>query len=167
MENTLQNNHKNLATCIHLLSFGKWLFPLGNFILPILLWMMNSKNSNYVDHHGKQVINFQLSMTLYSIALTIIGIIILIIAFASGGIDFIEGLDRMDNHTFPFHEDMGIFATMIGVGILFGGALIMICVIDLVYTIKGAMQANDGVLFKYPLTIPFLSTKTESNNSTI
>lgn len=166
MENSIQNNHRNLATCIHLLSFGKWLFPLGNFILPILLWMVNSKKSTYVDHHGKQVINFQLSMTLYSIALAIIAVIILIVAFASGGIEFLEGLDRMDGDEFWKGENMGIFATMIGVGILFGGALIMIAVIDLVYTIRGAMQANDGVLFKYPLTIPFLSTEPESNTTT-
>ncbi|MEO9558570.1 MAG: DUF4870 domain-containing protein [Nonlabens ulvanivorans] len=166
MENTLQNNHRNLATCLHLLSFGKWLFPLGNFILPILLWMVNSKKSDFVDHHGKQVINFQLSMTLYSIALAVIAAIILVVAFASGGIEFLEGLDRMDGDEWMHGEHMGIFATMIGVGILFGGALLLIGIVDLVYTIRGAMQANDGVLFKYPLTVPFLSTKTESNNTT-
>lgn len=163
MENSIQNNHRNLATCIHLLSFGKWLFPLGNFILPILLWMVNSKKSTYVDHHGKQVINFQLSMTLYSIALFIIGALIIVIAFASGGIELIE---RLDGNDFPFSEDMGVFATMIGVGILFGGAIILLGIIDLVYTIRGAMQANNGVLFKYPLTIPFLSTEPESNTTT-
>ncbi|MGJ8684110.1 MAG: DUF4870 domain-containing protein [Nonlabens sp.] len=166
MENNLQNNHRNLATCIHLLSFGKWLFPLGNFILPILLWMMNSKKSDFVDHHGKQVINFQLSMTLYSIALFIIGAVIIVFAFASGGIEFIEALDRMDGDEWMHGQNMGIFATMLGVGILLGGAILLLGVIDLVYTIKGAMQANDGMLFKYPLTIPFLSTKTESNNPT-
>lgn len=167
MENNIQNNHKNLATCIHLLSFGKWLFPLGNFILPILLWMINSNKSDYVDHHGKQVINFQLSMTLYAIVISVIAAIILLVAFTSGGIEFFEGLDRMDGDEIFKGENMGIFATMIGVAILFGGALIMIGIIDLVYTIRGAMQANDGMLFKYPLTIPFLSTKQESNNSTI
>lgn len=166
MENTLQNNHRNLATCIHLLSFGKWLFPLGNFILPILLWMVNSKKSDFVDHHGKQVINFQLSMTLYSIALFIIGALIIVIAFASGGIGFLEGLYSMDGDEWIRGNNSGIFATMLGVGILFGGAIFLIGIIDLVYTIRGAMQANDGVLFKYPLTIPFLSTKPESNNTT-
>ncbi|WP_438961276.1 DUF4870 domain-containing protein [Nonlabens sp.] len=163
MEHSIQNNHRNLSTCMHLLSFGKWLFPLGNFILPILLWMVNSKKSNYIDHHGKQVINFQLSMTLYSIVLAIIAAIILVVALSSGGIDLIQ---RMDGNEFPFSEDMEIFATMIGVGILFGGALLLLGIIDLVYTIKGAMQANDGVLFKYPLTIPFLSTTAESHKTT-
>lgn len=163
MENTLQNNHRNLATCIHLLSFGKWLFPFGNFILPILVWMLNSKKSDFVDYHGKQVINFQLSMALYSIALFIIAVIILLIAFASGGTDLLE---RMDGHNFPFEQNMGVFATIIGVAILFGGALLLLGIIDLVYTIKGAMQANDGHYFKYPLTIPFLNTKIESNNTT-
>lgn len=163
MDNTLQHNHKNIATGIHLLSFGKWLFPFGNFILPILWWMMNSKKSDFVDHHGRQVINFQLSMTLYSIAITVIAVVIILIALASGGTSLFE---QMNGHDFPFTENMGVLATLIGVAIILGGALLLLGLTDLVYTIKGAMQANDGQLFKYPLTIPFLSTKTVSNNST-
>ena len=50
MESTNQNNYNNIATGIHLLTFGKWIFPLGNFVLPILLWMINSKKSDFTIH---------------------------------------------------------------------------------------------------------------------
>ena len=159
MESTNQNNHNNIATGIHLLTFGKWLFPLGNFILPILLWMINSKKSNFIDRHGKQAINFQMSITLYTIVLAFIGGGIIIGSMISGGPSLWEAMDH--GHDFPFWDDMGIFSTVIASGFICGTLILVLAVIDLVCTIKAAIKAHDGDDYNYPLTINFIPLNNE------
>lgn len=159
MESTNQNNHNNIATGIHLLTFGKWLFPLGNFILPILLWMINSKKSNFIDSHGKQAINFQMSITLYTIVLAFIGGGIIIGSMISGGPSLWEAMDH--GHDFPFWDDMGIFSTVIASGFICGTLILVLAVIDLVCTIKAAIKAHDGDDYNYPLTINFIPLHNE------
>ncbi|MFT6731707.1 MAG: putative Tic20 family protein, partial [Glaciecola sp.] len=61
------NHQKNIATFIHLSTFSRFIIPLGNFIGPIVLWIMNKDKSDFIDTHGKQAINFQMSILLYAI----------------------------------------------------------------------------------------------------
>ena len=51
------------------------------FILPIILWTMNKDKSDFVDTHGKQAINFQLSLLIYGIAISIITVPIFLFSF--------------------------------------------------------------------------------------
>jgi uncharacterized Tic20 family protein len=154
MESTNQNNYNNIATGIHLLTFGKWIFPLGNFVLPILLWMINSKKSEFIDRHGKQAINFQISITLYTIVLAFIGGGIIIGSMISGGPSLWEAMDH--GNDFPFWNDMGIFSTIIASGVICGTAILILGVIDLVCTIQAAIKAHDGKDYNYPITIHFI-----------
>ncbi|WP_124979968.1 DUF4870 domain-containing protein [Nonlabens xiamenensis] len=154
MEKTQNNNHKNIATGIHLLTFGKWLFPLGNFVLPILLWMVNSNKSPFIDRHGKQAVNFQLSITLYTVVLAFVGGGIIIGSIISGG----PGLWEAMNHgsDWPFSESMGTFSTIVASGIICGTAILGLSILDLVCTIKAAIRAHDGNDYDYPITINFI-----------
>lgn len=66
----------------HLLSFCGYVFPVGNIIGPLVLWMVKKDEDSFVDATGKEVLNFQISMTIYAIICTIlimvfIGIILL------------------------------------------------------------------------------------------
>lgn len=54
-----QNIKKTLLVLIHISTFAKYLFPFGNFILPLVLWTSNKNDSAFVDHNGKQALNFQ------------------------------------------------------------------------------------------------------------
>ncbi|MEP6277793.1 MAG: DUF4870 domain-containing protein, partial [Nonlabens ulvanivorans] len=133
--------------------------PLGNFILPILLWMINSKKSDFIDRHGKQAINFQMSITLYTIILAFIGGGIIIGSMISGGPSLWEAMDH--GHDFPFWDDMGIFSTVIASGFICGTLILILAVTDLVCTIKAAIKAHDGDNYDYPLTINFIPHHTE------
>ena len=73
-------NKKNLATFTHLSTLKQYFIPFGNYIFPILIWTSKKKDSEFVDYHGKQALNFQLSLLLYSLVLAIIAIPIFIIA---------------------------------------------------------------------------------------
>ena len=70
----LDNHHKNLATFIHLSTFSRFIIPFGNFIGPIILWAANKEKSEFIDQHGKQAINFQISVLLYAIIIGTISV---------------------------------------------------------------------------------------------
>jgi uncharacterized Tic20 family protein len=116
--------------------------------------MINSKKSDFIDRHGKQAINFQISMTLYTIILAFIGGGIIVGSMISGGPSLWEAMDHGSD--FPFWNDMGIFSTIIASGVICGTLIFALGVIDLVCTIKAAIKAHDGEDYDYPLSINFI-----------
>lgn len=156
------NNHSSIAAAIHLLTFGKWIFPLGNLILPIVLWTINSKKSDFIDYHGKQAVNFQLSMTLYTVVLAFIGGGVIIGSMITGGPQLWE---QFDSGGFPFANNMGIFTTIVASGVICGTAILVLSITDFICSIQAALSARDGAYYKYPLCINFLPTQPVSNKS--
>jgi len=105
------NNHqKNIATFIHLSTFSRFIFPLGNFIGPLILWTVNKDKSEFIDQHGKQALNFQISMLLYAIILGTLTIPFFIFKLFSG-LDFIDF-----NGFHDFHISMGKPSALLYVG---------------------------------------------------
>jgi uncharacterized Tic20 family protein len=81
MEN---QNDKNYSTIIQLSTFAGFVFPFGNVIAPLILWMAKKNESAFVDAHGKSAVNFQMSLLLYSILLAILIIPITIFTLGLG-----------------------------------------------------------------------------------
>lgn len=77
---------KNLAMYCHLSTYAGMIIPFGNFILPLALWLSYRENTPFVDSNGKEALNFQISLALYSIACIVscIGILLLIPLFIWG-----------------------------------------------------------------------------------
>ena len=72
------------ALICHLSSLSGYFIPFGNLIVPIVIWSMKKDEYAMVDAHGKAVINFQISMTIWMLIsgvliFVIIGIPLLII----------------------------------------------------------------------------------------
>lgn len=74
MATTITKHERNLSAIIHASMFSKYFIPFGNFILPLILWTANKKQHEFVDYNGKQSLNFQISMLLYSIVAGLITI---------------------------------------------------------------------------------------------
>ncbi len=58
------------ATIIHLsglLGFYVTVLTLANVLAPLLLWSIWKSGATLIDEHGRQTLNFQLSMTIYAI----------------------------------------------------------------------------------------------------
>lgn len=55
---------RRIATWLHVSTFFGWIVPLGQLAVPTCLWLWRRGGSAFVDHHGKQVIRFQLVVTL-------------------------------------------------------------------------------------------------------
>ena len=68
--------------------------PFGNIIGPLAVWMFKRNEFAFVDVHGKEALNFQISMTLYALIgvallVTIVGLplgLLLLLLVALGGL---------------------------------------------------------------------------------
>ncbi|MEO6348126.1 MAG: DUF4870 domain-containing protein [Aquaticitalea sp.] len=146
----LDNHQKNIATFIHLSTFSRFFIPFGNFIGPIVLWMTNKEKSAFVDAHGKQAINFQISMFLYAVILGTIAIPFFIFHLFSG-FDFIDF-----NGFHDFHINIGKPSPLLYIGGGLGVLAVIGFIIELVLIIIAALKARDGELYQYPFTINFI-----------
>jgi uncharacterized Tic20 family protein len=106
---------KQMGLFLHLSQFANLiLFPIG-IILPIVLWQTQKDKMPALDAHGKMVVNWMISSTIYIIA----SIILMFVLIG--------------------------FLTILAVGIM-----------GIVFPIIGAVKANNGDFWEYPLTIKFL-----------
>ncbi|MEM5564351.1 DUF4870 domain-containing protein [Psychroserpens sp. AS72] len=145
------NHQKNIATFIHLSTFSRFLIPLGNFIGPIVLWIMNKDKSEFIDKHGKQAINFQMSILLYAIIIGTLTIPFFIFKVFNG-LDFI---DFNGFHDFHINVNEPSPLLLISGGIL-GFLAVTGFILELVFIVVASLKARDGEVYEYPLTINFL-----------
>jgi uncharacterized Tic20 family protein len=45
---------------------------IGGFVIPLVIWMMKKDQSPFIDKHGKEALNFSISMYIWSFALLIV-----------------------------------------------------------------------------------------------
>ncbi|WP_405296640.1 DUF4870 domain-containing protein [Algibacter sp. Ld11] len=146
----LDNHQKNIATFIHLSTFSRFFFPLGNFIGPIILWAANKDKSAFIDRHGKQAINFQISILLYAIILGTLTVPFFIFKIFNG-FDFID-FNGFQN----FHINVGKPSALLYIGGVLGAFAIIGFIMELVLIVIASLKARDGEIYNYPLTIQFL-----------
>jgi uncharacterized Tic20 family protein len=104
------------ATFCHLGGLGMYVFPFGNVIIPLVIWLIKKDEYPLVDDQGKESLNFQLSILIY----TLVSAILLLAA----------------------------------VGVVLLAAVL---IFDIVMIIIASIKANEGVAYRYPLTIRFIS----------
>ena len=65
----LTKEDRNMAMLCHLASFATLVgIPLGNIVGPLIVWLIKREQSSFIDWHGKESINFQISVTIYGIS---------------------------------------------------------------------------------------------------
>ena len=100
---------------MHLSQFASFIVPFGGIIMPIVMWSTNKEQSDLVNEHGKNILNWIISSFIY-----------LFVSF---------------------------ILTFVLIGIV---TLIATAVCSLIFTIIGAVKANNGQVYKYPLSIQFI-----------
>ncbi len=139
-----QNNENTNAFLIHISAFAGYLFPLGSIITPLILWQTLKERSLFLDDHGKEAVNFNISFGLY--------IFILSASFFSfffgNFIDVFNGvnIDFGEHHSFN-----GLFG-FLGIA----SFVSVVSLIKIALIIIAAMKANKGEAYKYPFTINFI-----------
>ena len=112
---------------IGLLSLADIAIPFAALIGTAIMWRVKRGESPFLDDHGREATNFQLSLILYVIIGVVIGV-------ATLGIGFI----------------------------LAGPAWLALVVLKLVGGIRGAMAANRGEYYRYPMCIRFFKAPGEA-----
>ncbi|MET0759086.1 MAG: DUF4870 domain-containing protein [Flavobacterium sp.] len=147
------NNNQNTAALIHLSSLSQYFVPFGNFIFPIVIWSFNKDKSEYVDAQGKQVINFQLSLFLYTLVLCLIALPILFITVLKN-VPFYDLVNKPEftMQNLSFQNITGIAVVALASVLVF----FFMKVIEFFLIIYATVRTSNGEDFKYPATIPFI-----------
>ncbi len=141
-----QETQNNKALFIHLSALSNLFIPLGNLIFPIVLWQAFKKEGAFVDHHGKEAVNFNLSFFIYSI--------VIIIVFIASLLGVIFNSFQMNELNNPDQVFEILFSSG---GILFSlFLLILLGIFKFILIILAAIKAGQGELYRYPLTIRFI-----------
>lgn len=86
------------------------------FLVPLVMWLVKKDESPFIDDHGKQLMNWHISLVIYFIISMVLILVII-----------------------------GIFL------------FLLLIVLHVVFSILGAIAANNGDTYKYPLAIRFFS----------
>jgi uncharacterized Tic20 family protein len=128
MSETNTQQERNWAMFCHLGALSIWLgVPFGNIVIPLLLWLIKKDEIPLVNLEGKESLNFEISISMYAIAIVLLGISALI-------------FDSVDE-SFPW---------------LILLLLIALAITQVVLVIIAAIKVSGGESFKYPLTIRFI-----------
>lgn len=122
---------------LHISVFLGMIHLVLGLIAPIILWVLNKDKSQRIDQHGKNVVNWLLSLMIY---FTVLFILIL-------PINFLFNLSI--SFSFTFSSPLSLFTGFVPITILM--------VLNIVFIITGAVKANKGEIWKYPLAINFFS----------
>jgi uncharacterized Tic20 family protein len=150
----METQSKNsTAALMNLSTLTQYFIPFGNLIFPIIIWSTNKDKSEYIDQQGKQTINFQLSLFVYSCILALIAVPIIVIAVIRNASfsAFVSNNDLVLDE-FNFNNINGILTVAIIAVILFIGLKIA----EFFLIIYASLKTSNGDDFKYPLTINFL-----------
>jgi uncharacterized Tic20 family protein/DNA-binding Xre family transcriptional regulator len=111
------------------------------FIIPLLLWSWKKNQSYKIDKQGRQVLNFQITMTLtFFAALFILMLIPVVLAFlGETGVNTVEGS--------PIFMLLVMCAPM---------PLILIAIFCIYQGVVNAMRALSDKPVRYPLSIPIV-----------
>ncbi len=148
-----KTSEKNTAAFTHLSTLSQYIIPFGNYIFPLIIWTNYKDKSEFADHHGKQALNFQLSLLLYTLILALIAIPIFITVFLQNiPIEAVFNDRDFVIRNFDFQTHIGMLSVGITAVILFG----LLKFVEFFLVIYASIKASNGELYKYPLTIPFI-----------
>jgi uncharacterized Tic20 family protein len=145
--------NRNAATLVHLSTLTQWVFPFGNFILPIIIWSSFKNKSPFIERHGRNVINFELSLLLYGIIAAAIAIPVLAYSiFSKTTINSTLNGDLIFTDEWTWHDMAGWPMIVIVIAGMYG----LMKVAEFFLVILAAVKAANGEDYQYPLTINFI-----------
>lgn len=146
-------SEKNIATFTHLSTLSQYIIPFGNYIFPILIWTSYKDKSEFVNYHGKQTLNFQLSLLLYTLVLALIAIpIFAFVLLKNLPINTVFNDEDLIIRNLNIDGNIGILSIGATAVLLFG----LLKFVEFFLVIYASIKASNGELYKYPLTIPFI-----------
>jgi len=66
---------KTYALIMHLSLLASHFVPFALVLAPLIMWQIKKDESAYLDDQGREIVNFQLSLLLYGVLLTVLALI--------------------------------------------------------------------------------------------
>ena len=152
------DNNNSYCSLMHLSQFSNFLFPGLGLIIPIVMWATRKNESKFADVNGKIIFNWKISSFIYT---GVLAILVIAAALVFGTQIAFSGIGNYDTFQGMMDDNpMKIFSLIGALGIIIIPA-IAIVVLDFIFTIIGAIKANKGEVWNYPLSIRFFSTKNQ------
>jgi uncharacterized Tic20 family protein len=139
----ITQQEKNNAALIHLGGLAKYVFPFAGIIVPLLIWQSKRHESEFTDKQGKEAVNFNISMLVYTLIITLLFIVPFILLISDA---------IMLDDAFNDHPPVNFIISLIVVGIIF----VVESIFEFILIILASVRASEGQNFKYPLTIKFI-----------
>lgn len=114
--------------------------PLVNVVIPSLIWLFKRENSEYIDFQGREALNFQITVVLYSIVLFTVGIIGFLIYLAIFGADVEDSIGAIALLTRGINQTQRIVS-------------ILMMLFSLAFALTAAVKTKKGNFYFYPFTI--------------
>ena len=99
--------------------------PVANIVAPLVIWFVRKNSSPSTDRHGRAVLNFQISITLYFAGLFLLNIIVQKIS------------------------SLGVLEAPIGLCMRIWAYL------NILFILRAAYDSAQGKLYQYPFSIRF------------
>ncbi len=98
------------ATFAHLSALAGFIIPFGNIVGPVVIWQIFKERSAFVDTHGKESVNFQITVSLaYIVSIilifVVVGIALLVVLSIASIVLFVIAAVKANNgeyYQYPF-----------------------------------------------------------------
>ncbi len=105
----MKKDERTWAILCHLSGFLGYAIPLSNIVVPLVIWLVKKQDSKHMNEVGKEVVNFQISMVIWSIISAIlmfvlIGFVLLFVLFIVHIISMIKAAmaaDKGQTYRYP------------------------------------------------------------------
>ena len=75
--NKQQQDERMWAMFCHLSAFAGYIVPFGSILGPLVIWSIKKEQFPAIDEHGKEALNFQISIAIYMIISAILIVIVI------------------------------------------------------------------------------------------
>ena len=89
------SDERSYALFMHLALLGHMVIPFFTILVPIIMWSTKKEESPFIDDHGREAINFQISLLIYSVIWIPIGFLTCGIGFFLAFLPYVLGLIGM------------------------------------------------------------------------
>jgi len=128
MNETVQRTDRTWDVLCHLSALSVLVgVPFGNILGPLVVWLIKKGDSPSADAHGKEALNFQISVTIYLMAATALTVSLMLILVGF------------------------LLLPLLLV------AVIVVPVIDLILVIIASVKAGNGEFYRYPFTLRLIN----------
>ena len=141
-----RNRTNTNAFLIHISAFAGLIFPFGQIITPLIAWQTIKDRSPFLDEQGKEVVNFNISYTLYAF----------ILSAGVGGLlmgSIFKNFNRLsDFNSISYNLNLPNIFSFLSIGSMVG----IVYLVGIALVIIASLKAKDGENYSYPFSIKFI-----------